>query len=109
MSGWELQVNFLRSKNMQVVYFDNLGVGKSSRPDNPYSMEMFVKNIKDLIEHLEIKQKVHLCGISMGGMIAQQFALKYPDLVKSLILLATTAKVAVEPLKIGRASCRERV
>ena len=69
----------------------NRGVGKSSRPDYPYTIEMYIKDIKGLLEHLNIKEKVHLCGISMGGMIAQHFVLRYPDIVKTLILCATSA------------------
>ncbi|MHA1268292.1 MAG: alpha/beta fold hydrolase [Candidatus Helarchaeota archaeon] len=97
-SGWQLQVPFFKKKKIRVIYYDNIGVGKSSRPNYPYSMELYVKIIKDLLDHLGIEIPVHLCGISMGGMIAQQFVLKYPDLVKSIILLATSPKCEVGPL-----------
>ena len=76
---------------MKVINLHNRGVGKSSRPDNPYSMEMYVEDIKALLDHLAIKEKIHLCGISMGGMIVQHFTLKYPKRVKTLILCATSA------------------
>jgi pimeloyl-ACP methyl ester carboxylesterase len=78
---------------MQIIALDNRGVGKSSRPNYPYTMEMFVEDIHNLLNHLDINVKIHLCGISMGGMIAQHFALKYPDKLKSLILCATSAKL----------------
>lgn len=51
---------------------------------------MFVDETKALLDFLGIQQKIHLCGISMGGMIAQNFVLKHPDMVKTLILLSTT-------------------
>ncbi|MHA1752506.1 MAG: alpha/beta fold hydrolase [Candidatus Helarchaeota archaeon] len=97
-SGWQLQIPFFKKKKMRVICYDNIGVGKSSRPDFPYTMELYVKIIKKLLEHLDIQVKIHLCGISMGGMIAQHFVLEYPELVKTLILLATSAKCNVKPL-----------
>ncbi len=97
-SGWQLQVPYFRSKKMRVLVYDNIGVGKSSRPDYPYSMELYVDILKNLLDQLNITKKVHLCGISMGGMIAQHFALTYPDRLKTLILIATAAKCEVKPL-----------
>lgn len=78
---------------MKVIALDNRGVGKSSRPNYPYTMDILVEDLKNLIEYLNIKEKIHLCGISMGGMIVQNFALKYPDMVKTLILCATSAYI----------------
>ena len=89
LDGWAFQIPFFR-KNMMVIALDNRGIGGSSRPNYPYKMDMFVDETKALIDSLGIQQKIHLCGISMGGMIAQNFVLKYPDRVKTLILLATT-------------------
>ena len=84
------QIPFFREK-MKVIMLHNRGVGKSSRPNYPYSMNMFVEDIHRLLVHLKIEKKIHLCGISMGGMIVQHFILKYPERVKSLILCATSA------------------
>ena len=71
---------------MTVIALDNRGVGKSSRPDDPYTIDTLVEDIKDLLEHLEIQEPIHLCGFSNGGFIVQKFALKYPSLVKTLML-----------------------
>ena len=89
-NSWDFQIPYF-SKRIRVIILHNRGVGKSSRPDYPYTMQMYIDDIKALLDHLEIKEKVHLCGISMGGMIAQHYILKYPDTVKTLILCATTA------------------
>ena len=83
---------------MQVISLDNRGTGKSSRPNYPYTMDMFVDDIKDLLDYLNIKEKIHLCGTSMGGMIAQNLVLKYPERVKTLILVATTAQFDANPI-----------
>ncbi|MFX1445152.1 MAG: alpha/beta fold hydrolase [Promethearchaeota archaeon] len=89
LDGWAFQTPFFRRK-MTVIALDNRGIGSSSRPNYPYTMDMFVDETKALLDSLGIQQKIHLCGISMGGMIAQNLVLKYPDMVKTLILLSTT-------------------
>ncbi len=76
---------------MTVVAFDNRGEGKSSRPNDPYTIDTFVEDIKDLLEYLDIQEQIHLCGFSNGSAIAQAFVLKYPALVKTLILLGTAS------------------
>lgn len=78
---------------MTIIALDNRGAGKSSRPNYPYTMGMYVEDIKNLLNHINIQGKVHLCGISMGGEIALEFVLKYPERVKTLILLATEPNV----------------
>ena len=95
--SWTFQIPYFKRK-MMVIALDNRGVGKSSRPDYPYTMEMFVEETKALLDHLNIGEKLHLIGVSMGGMIAQNFVLKYPKMVKTLILLATSAKMDPNPL-----------
>lgn len=87
---WKPQIIKL-SKYYKTLTFDLRGTGKSDRPNYPYTMEMIVKDIKNLLDYLQIEQ-THLIGRSFGGMIAQNFVLKYPKHVKKLILIATNAK-----------------
>ncbi len=87
---WNYQIDFFRDK-MTVVAFDNRGVGKSSRPDFSYTMELLIEDLKHLLDFLGITEGIHLCGSSMGAMISQKFALKYPKMVKTLILCAPTS------------------
>jgi len=87
--SWNYQINYFK-KRMRVIAFDNRGTGKSSRPDYPYSMEMLVEDLKNLLDHLGINEGVHLCGSSMGAMISQVFSLKYPQIIKTLIICAPT-------------------
>lgn len=89
LGGWTFQLPFFKRK-MMVIALDNRGIGGSSRPNYPYTMDMFVDETKALLDFLEVQQKIHLCGISMGGMIALNFVLKYPETVKNLILLSTS-------------------
>jgi len=84
---WRAQVGDL-SKHFEVIRLDNRGAGKSDRPDGEYSMEVYASDVAGLMKCLEIK-KAHIIGHSMGGMIAQNFAILYPDRVDKLILLNT--------------------
>ena len=77
------------SQQYRVVTFDSRGSGQSDKPDAPYSMEMMAGDLAGLLEAIGIN-KAHIFGVSMGGMIAQHFALRYPERVSSLILGCTT-------------------
>jgi proline-specific peptidase len=70
------------------IVFDNRGAGRSSKPDNQYTMEMFADDVVGLMEALHI-ESAHILGISMGGMIAQQIAISYPEKVRSLIIVSS--------------------
>lgn len=76
------------SKHFKVIRLDNRGAGKSDRPDGEYTMEVYADDIKGLLDHLDI-EKTHILGHSLGGMIAQNFVLKYPERVKKVVLLNT--------------------
>jgi pimeloyl-ACP methyl ester carboxylesterase len=80
------------SQEFKLISFDNRGSGKSERPDVPYTMEMFVDDIVGLLDYLEIK-KVHLIGLSLGGMIGLNFVLKNPNRVNKLVLINTLAQL----------------
>ena len=77
------------SKTYKCIVVDNRGVGKSSKPDYPYEMSMFAKDAIGILDHLNI-QKSHILGISMGGFIAQEIALSFPNKVKSLIIASSS-------------------
>ncbi len=84
---WIMQINDL-SRDIKLITYDNRGVGKSDKPSYPYTMDLFAEDLKAVIDAVNV-EKCHILGVSMGGMIAMQFALKYPNRVKSLILVAT--------------------
>jgi 3-oxoadipate enol-lactonase len=77
------------ARSYQVVAFDNRGTGQTDAPDSAYTMEMMAADLAGLLEAIGV-ETTHVFGISMGGMIAQHFALLYPEKVKTLILGATT-------------------
>ncbi len=83
---WMAQVGDL-SQHFKVIRFDNRGSGKSSRPSGT-NMDIFTEDIKNFLDYLQI-EKTHVIGWSLGGMIAQNFVLKYPEKVDKLILICT--------------------
>jgi pimeloyl-ACP methyl ester carboxylesterase len=84
---WGLQIPAL-SQEYRVISFDNRGTGQSDKPDKPYTIKMMADDAKGLLDAIGI-DSAHVCGVSMGGMIAQELAINYPDRVKSLILGCT--------------------
>jgi 3-oxoadipate enol-lactonase len=86
-SMWWQQMD-LFSHWYQVVAFDSRGVGRSDKPDTAYSMDMLAKDALAVVNGLNLAPaKVY--GLSMGGMVAQELALNYPDAVSGLVLGAT--------------------
>ena len=86
-SGWASQLPFFK-KHFQVITFDNRGVGKSDKPNGPYTTRMMADDVVALMDNLSIK-KAHIMGASMGGMIAQELAINYPERVIKLVLACT--------------------
>ncbi|MFB0561235.1 MAG: alpha/beta fold hydrolase [Candidatus Lokiarchaeia archaeon] len=90
LSGWILQIPDF-SKKYRVIAFDNRDVGRTSKTDVSYTFDTFAEDTNHLLEKLRV-EKAHILGISMGGMIAQAFALRHHEKVRSLILCATTPR-----------------
>ena len=82
---WKDTIRFLSQNGFRVVVPDQIGFGRSSKPDIHYSFHLLAANTKQLLDHLDIK-KVAVLGHSMGGMLATRFALMYPETVTHLIL-----------------------
>ncbi len=76
------------SQKYKVIIFDNRGAGKTSKPDEEYSIQMFADDAKGLLDALGIKH-THVLGISMGGYIAQQLTISHPEMVAGLAISST--------------------
>lgn len=94
LEGYALQARQL-ARHRTVVSFDNRGVGRSSSPGLPWSIDDFAVDALELMDHLELR-RADLLGVSMGGMIAQRLALAAPDRVNAMVLAATFAHSDLE-------------
>lgn len=79
----------------RVLAYDTRGHGQSAAPKGPYTLEQLADDLKALLTHLKI-EKAHYVGLSMGGMIGQTAALKYPGLFASMTLCDTTSRYPAE-------------
>ncbi len=73
----------------RAILLDNRGMGRSSVPRGPYSIRQMARDARAVLEAAGVTS-AHVIGASMGGMIAQELALLYPDSVRSLVLACTT-------------------
>jgi 3-oxoadipate enol-lactonase len=86
--GWALQVP-VYAREFKVITFDNRGTGQSSSPEGvDYTIALLADDAADLLDALGV-DVAHVYGVSLGGMIAQEVALRHPEKVRSLILGAT--------------------
>lgn len=89
-NSWIHQIPDLQA-HFSLLLFDNRGIGKSTGAFGRYTISLMADDLAALLDHLHI-EKAHIMGSSMGGMIAQEFASRYPERVNKLILCATFAK-----------------
>lgn len=92
LTSWGYQMPALLEAGHRVLRFDNRGIGRSSRPAGPYSARMLADDAKALVDSLGLKD-FHMMGVSMGGMIAQEYALAYGSDLRSLTLACTYGSV----------------
>lgn len=90
LESWGFQVPDFVAAGHRVVTIDNRGIGKSDAPAGPYTSRMLADDAKALVDQLGITG-FHLMGVSMGGMISQEYALAYPDDLKSVTFACTYA------------------
>jgi pimeloyl-ACP methyl ester carboxylesterase len=82
---WADTIKLLTAKGYRVVVPDQLGFGKSAKPDIRYSFDLLARNTKALLDRLGI-EKAAIVGHSFGGMLAVYFARDYPQVTQVLVL-----------------------
>lgn len=87
---WKPQIDGLKDQ-CQLVYFDNRGTGESEDIGEILSIGDMARDASRVLDAAGWKEKVHLVGVSMGGMISQELALLQPERFASLTLVATHA------------------
>ena len=78
---------FLTHSGFLVLRYDLFGRGLSDRPRARYNLDLFLKQLADLLEALRIARPVNLIGLSTGGLIASVFTVRHPQHVDKLVLI----------------------
>ncbi len=86
--GWEPVLPGL-AERFDVVLFDNRGIGESDAPPGPYTAAEMADDAIQALDEAGV-DRAHVVGTSLGGMVAQELALGYPDRVDRLVLACTT-------------------
>ena len=88
MFVWDPTYWVLVDEGFRVLRYDLFGRGYSDRPKEQYDQNIYIKQLHELIQKLQLEnQKASLVGLSMGGIISVLFALKYPEFVKRITLV----------------------
>ena len=90
LEGWANQTADFLAAGLRVVSFDNRGVGRSSAPPGPYTSAQMAADLHAVVRAVGL-DGFHLAGVSMGGVIAQEYALAHPANLRSLVLANTFA------------------
>jgi pimeloyl-ACP methyl ester carboxylesterase len=90
---WEPQMDALKSAGVKILRYDQYGRGFSDRPDSIYSRELFCRQLKELLDALKITTPVDIIGPSFGGAIAITINSKYPERVRSILLISPALNV----------------
>jgi 3-oxoadipate enol-lactonase len=88
---WDALVPFVAGA-FQLIRYDTRGHGLSDAPVPPYAIRDLARDVAGLLDALQIDSAV-VCGLSVGGLIAQQFGIDYPDRVRALVLCDTGARI----------------
>ena len=91
---WDEQIAAFQDK-YRILAYDTRGHGSSQAPAGAYTLEQLADDLKALLDCLGIS-RAHYCGLSMGGMIGQTYALKYPGTFATLVLADTTSRMPAE-------------
>ena len=98
MEIWEPQIKAL-AEHFSVLQYDIRGHGDTEATEGPYPMVQLADDAAHLMAYLGI-EKAHWIGTSLGGMIGQAFAIKYPDKVDRIVLANTTCQAAANAQSI---------
>lgn len=90
ISVWPLHLDHYK-KMFRCILVENRGIGKSDKPPSPYNTDDMAADVAAVMDDAGV-ESAHIFGVSMGGAIAQAFALANPARVKSLVLVSTWAR-----------------
>ena len=89
-NAWNLQ-RIAMATRFRIISFDNRGAGRSEKPTEPFTLEQMADDALAVLDAAGI-ETAHVVGASMGGVISQIVAVKYPHRVRSLTLVCTACR-----------------
>ena len=98
LRDWEKQIAYFKDR-YTILVFDLRGHYLSDKPDIPYTVTMFTQDTIQLLDALHI-QRCHIIGLSLGGMIAFELALKIPHRIQSMTIVNSAPMVKFPSLKV---------
>jgi pimeloyl-ACP methyl ester carboxylesterase len=102
--GWGEAFLKLMEARFKIFVIDNRGTGESDKPDAEFTLSDLAADIAAVLDHAKTP-RAHIFGISMGGMIAQEFVLAYPERTRGLVLGCTNCgsshSIAADPAAIA--------
>ena len=102
--GWGEPFLKLMEDRFRIFVIDNRGTGESDKPDAEFTLGDLAADIAAVLDHAKTP-RAHIFGISMGGMIAQEFALAYPERTRGLVLgctnCGTSHSIPADPAAIA--------
>ena len=93
---WDKVVPIFES-TFRVLRFDTRGHGKSGAPPGPYTLEQLGRDVLFLLDSLQI-DRVHFCGLSLGGMVAMWLGIHAPERVRRLVMANTGARIGTREI-----------
>ncbi|KAH6609414.1 hypothetical protein Trco_002760 [Trichoderma cornu-damae] len=113
-TSWQRQTKYFghdRADAYSVLILDNRGIGESDKPLARYTTSAMAADTVDVLDHVgwTAEREVHVVGISMGGMIAQEIACAVPTRLRSLTLIGTTARFESGPARSWSDAIWQRV
>lgn len=78
------------ASEFEILAHDQRGLGQSGKPDHAYTMADYADDAAALLDHLGW-DRCHVFGVSFGGMVGQEFALRHPDRIERLVLCCTSS------------------
>jgi 3-oxoadipate enol-lactonase len=103
MDMWAYQLPLLTHR-YSVLLYDLRGHGRSAAPGDSYTLQELASDVEALLDHLQISRATFV-GLSIGGMIGQVFALRYPSKLSGLVLCSTASRTEQQ----GKATIDERI
>ncbi len=84
-------------RNYRVLRYDTRGHGRSSAPQEPYTIAQLAGDLLFLLDYLEI-ERANICGLSLGGLVAMWIGIREPKRVGGLILANTAARIGTREM-----------